>query len=116
MKYSVPLKQNRDFRRLYARGRSAASSSLAVYCQKNRSGIDRLGITVGRKLGNAVVRNRLRRRIREIYRLHEHLVSPGWDIVVVGRVRAIHAPYRVLQRDFLSLAGKLGLLRTNGPS
>ncbi|NLF35438.1 MAG: ribonuclease P protein component [Clostridiales bacterium] len=114
MRYTVSLKQNRDFRRLYAKGKNSASPVLAVYCRKNRLGVNRLGITVGGKLGNAVVRNKLRRRIREIYRTHEEAFLPGWDIVVVGRARAVRAPYGTLQDSLLRLADKLGLLRREG--
>ena len=69
---------------------------------------------MGTKLGCAVVRNRVRRRLREIYRLHEQELLPGYDIVVVARVRAVHSRYAVLERDFLRLAKKLQLLRPQG--
>ncbi len=109
MKHTVSLKQNRDFRRLYAKGKSAVSPYLAFYCRKTRLPGSRLGITVGGKLGNAVTRNRVRRRIREIYRIHEDRLVPGYDLVVVARTRAVYAAYSVLERSFLQLAGKLGL-------
>ena len=57
-----------------------------------------------------MVRNKVRRRLREIYRLHEDRFAPGYDIVVVARVRAVHSSYAVLERDFLRLAKKLQLL------
>lgn len=112
MKYSVSLKSNRDFRRLYSRGKRAVSPNLVLYVQKNRLGHNRLGITASKKLGNAVTRNKIRRRLREIYRLHEEEFLPGRDLVVVGRVRGVHSSYQMLDRDFLKLARKLGLLRT----
>ena len=65
-------------------------------------------------LGKAVVRNRTRRRIKEAYRIHEGAFLPGYDIVVVARVRAAHSRYRELERSLLSLADKLGLLRKEG--
>lgn len=110
MKHTVSLKYNRDFRRIYAKGKSAVSPYFAVYFRKNRLNMNRLGITVGGKLGNAVVRNRLRRRIREIYRTNETRFIPGYDIVVVGRTRAVYARYAVLEKSFLRLAGGLSLL------
>ena len=72
MKYTVSLKENRVFRRLYAKGRSAVSPTMVLYCRKNGRRENRLGLTTGTKLGHAVVRNRVRRRLREIYRLQEH--------------------------------------------
>lgn len=114
MKKTVTIKSNRDFQRLYHRGRSAAGPTLVLYWQKNRNGESRLGITTGTKLGHAVVRNRVRRQIREIYRLHRDELVPGRDIVVVARVRAVQAGYHAMERDFLRLAKKLSLLRPLG--
>ena len=111
MKYSVSLKSNRDFRRLYSRGKQAVAPTMVLYTRKNRLKENRLGTTTGKKLGNAVTRNRIRRRLREIYRLHEEEFLPGRDLVVVARVRSAFVSYQALERDFLKLAGKLGLLR-----
>ena len=87
-----------------------ANRLLVVYCCRNRTQKNRVGLTVSAKLGHAVVRNRLRRRLREIYRLHESRFRTGWDIVVVARSRAVTAEYAELEKAYLSLAGKLGLL------
>lgn len=114
MKYSVSLKSNRDFRRLYSRGKRAVCPTLVLYVQKNRQGRNRLGITVSKKLGNAVTRNRVRRRLREIYRLHEEEFLPGRELVIVARVRGVHVSYWTLDRDLMKLARKLDLLRTEG--
>ena len=111
MEHTVSLKQNHVFRRLYSKGKSAVNPCLALYCRKNNSPRSRLGITVGVKVGKAVVRNRTRRRIKEAYRIHEGRFLPGYDLVVVARVRAGHSRYREVERSLLSLADKLGLLR-----
>lgn len=111
MQYSHSLKQNHLFRRLYRKGTSSANRYLVLYRRRNGSGSNRVGITVSAKLGHAVVRNRLRRRLREIYRLHETSFRPGFDLVVVGRKAATEADYQSLERAYLSLAAKLGLLR-----
>ena len=113
MEHTVSLKLNHVFRRLYGRGKSAVNPCLAVYCRKNNLGYSRLGLTVGVKLGKAVVRPP-RLRIKEAYRIHEGAFLPGYDIVVVARVRAAHSRYRELERSLLSLADKLGLLRKEG--
>ena len=81
MKHTVALKQNHEFRRLYSKGRSAVSPYFVLYCRPNRRSYSRLGITTGVKLGNAVKRNRARRRIRELYRGEEQALLPGYDIV-----------------------------------
>ena len=82
MKHTVALKQNHEFRRLYSKGRSAVSPYFVLYCRPNRRSYSRLGITTGVKLGNAVKRNRARRRIRELYRGEEQALLPGdlWQI------------------------------------
>lgn len=90
MKHTVALKQNHEFRRLYSKGKSAVSPYFAVYCRKTKRPISRLGITTGLKLGNAVKRNRARRRIRELYRTNESRLLLGYDIVVVARTRVIY--------------------------
>ena len=114
MKYTVSLKENRVFRRLYAKGKSAVGPAMVLYCRKNGRKENRFGITAGTKLGHAVVRNKVRRRLREIYRLHEAEFLPGRDIVVVARVRAVHSRYADLDKQFLRLAKKLQLLRPQG--
>ena len=109
MKHTVALKQNHEFRRLYAKGKSAVSPYFAIYCRKTGRPCSRLGITTGVKLGNAVKRNRARRRIRELYRVEEQALLPGYDIVVVARTRVIYGKYADLQRSFRRLTEKLEL-------
>ena len=109
------LKKNSDFRRLYAKGKSAATPFLVLYGRPNRRGENRLGYTVSVKLGGAVVRNRVRRRLREIVRLNEGRMKQGWDLVVVARSRCVGAPYRKIEASFLAACGKLGLLREEQP-
>ena len=111
MQFSKSLKLNHIFRRLYHKGKSAANKYLVLYCRRNGSAENRIGLTVSAKLGKAVVRNRVRRRLREIYRLHESRFQPGWDLVVVARSRAVDAPYRKLEQAYLSLAEGLGVMR-----
>ena len=110
MNPAVTVKENYEFRRIYRKGRSAVSPCLVVYCQKNRRGQSRLGVTVSTKLGHAVVRNRVRRRLREIYRLNREKMPAGYDIIIVARVRAAETPYRKLERHYLCCLGELGLL------
>lgn len=64
--------------------------------------MNRVGFTVTTKLGKAVVRNRIRRRLREIYRLNEARLCRGADLVIVARTRSLEASYAVLEQDFLT--------------
>ena len=109
MKFSSALKLNHIFRRLYATS-GHANSCLVLYARKNRSATNRVGVTVSKKLGGAVVRNRVRRRLREVYRLNETRFTPGWDIVVVARSRSITADFGKLTDSYLSLASEAGIL------
>ncbi len=109
MKFSSALKLNHIFRRLYSTG-GFANGMLVLYARPNRLGVNRVGITTGKKLGHAVVRNRARRRLREVYRLNEAMFKPGYDIVVVARSRCITADFQKLTKAYLSLAQKAGIL------
>ena len=110
MKYSCSLKLNHIFRRLYSTA-GQANGLLVLYARPNRTGTNRVGITAGKKLGKAVVRNRVRRRLREVYRLNEERFCPGYDIVVVARSRCIQADFAKLTNAYLSLAEKAGILK-----
>ena len=110
MKFSSALKLNHIFRRLYHTA-GFGNGYLVLYARKNHTATNRVGITVSKKLGGAVIRNRVRRRLREVYRLNELRFAPGWDIVVVARSRCISAPFEKLTEQYLSLAEKAGILR-----
>lgn len=115
MLHTRSIKENHLFRRLYAKGKSAVSPCLAVYVRKNYLPVTRLGLTVGTKVGKAVRRNQVRRRIREAYRIHEDRMASGWDIVVVARVKAAFSSYSELERELLRLLDKLGVYRRGEP-
>ena len=110
MKFSSSLKLNHIFQRLYHTN-GQANGYLVLYARKNRLDHNRVGITVSKKLGKAHIRNQVRRRFREVYRLNEEAFLPGWDIVIVARSRAIDADFAKLTAAYLQLADKAGLLR-----
>ena len=112
MRFSSSLKLNHIFQRLY-HTRGVADGYLVLYARRNRTETNRVGITVGKKLGKAHIRNRTRRRIREIYRLNEERFLPGWDIVVVARSKAVDAEFARLTKSYLNLAKKAGILRND---
>lgn len=114
MKLRYTLKKNSEFRRLYSRGKSAVTPYVVLYCRRGGS-VNRLGYTVSTKLGHAVARNRVRRRLREIYRLNSPALKTGYDIVVVARQRCVGADYRKMNAAFLAACAELGLLREDKP-
>ena len=104
MDFRSTLKKNYEFKRLYNKGKTAVTPYMVVYAR-------RVGYTVSTKLGKAVVRNRVRRRLREIYRLNSDKLRPGVDIVIVARSRCIEAEYAKMERAFLRACAELGILR-----
>lgn len=114
MQHTQSLCENKLFRVLYARGKTAAAPCMAVYARKNRlKTVSRMGITCSVKLGGAVQRNRMRRRLREAYRLNESRFLPGYDIVIVARSRSLKRPFAVLEQEMLDLFSKLGMTAEN---
>ena len=109
MKFSTSLKLNHIFQRLY-RTNGVANGFIVLYARKNGTNTNRVGITVSKKLGHAVVRNRVRRRLRDVYRLSEDKFQSGWDLVVVARSKAVTAPFQKLTAAYLQLAEKAGIL------
>lgn len=111
MKRAVTLKRNYEFRRLYQKGASAIDRCMVLYCRKNQLGHNRVGFTVSVKLGHAVVRNRARRRMREVCRLNADKLIQGYDLILVARSRTATASFQELNTAFLSLCKKLSLFK-----
>ena len=111
MNFTAPLKQNHVFRKLYARGKNSVGPYLVVYAMRNGSKENRLGVTASTKLGHAVVRNKARRRLREVYRLHEAELKPGYDVILVARSRCVTVEFARLEKAFLRQCQELKLVR-----
>lgn len=107
---SITLKENKDFRRLYYRGKSDASPCLVTYVMKNRLGQTRVGITSGKKIGNAVKRNRARRLIRAAFTEYEGRLNGDYDIVFVARTKTAQVKMQQVQQQMEDQLKKLGVL------
>ena len=94
----VTVKENRDFSRIYRRGKSFVSPVLVTYVIKNKSANVRYGITTGKKIGNAVKRSRARRVIRASYYQLYHKLKPGYDIIFVARGKTPFVKSQVIQK------------------
>ncbi len=103
MRYTTSMKRNFQFRRMYRSAKSEADKYLVLYYRKNRGQENHLGITVSKKVGTAVVRNRIRRLIKENYRLNEEGIVQGYDFVIVARSRAANADFYQIRASLLSL-------------
>lgn len=110
MQKTAPIKKNHEFRRAYHKGASSSGPTVAVYLLRNRLKINRLGLTVSKKTGNAVARNRAKRLIKEAYRLLEPRVKGGLDIVVVARTKCVYSRCQQVSADLEACLLKLGAL------
>ena len=113
MKYSESLKKNRDFQQVYKRGTSKANRYLVMYVLPNQHMMNRLGISVSKKVGNSVVRHRITRLVRESYRLHENIFNSGLDIVVIARNSASLVSYMEIESALLHLAKLHHVIKTD---
>ena len=105
MQFSESLKKNKDFQKVYKKGKSYANKYLVMYVLKNDLEKNRIGISVSKKVGNSVIRHHLTRLIRESYRLHEDVFDSGLDIVVIARGTARDASFHQISSALKHLGG-----------
>lgn len=109
MVFTESLKKNYQFRFVYNRGKSIANRFLVMYVLRNGTEINRLGVSVSKKVGISVVRSRVTRLIKESYRLSEKNVKRGYDIVIIARNSCNGASFDDVNRSFKHLLRKHGL-------
>ena len=107
----VALNQNCDFRRIYARGKSFPDKALVTYVLKNNLEVTRCGITAGKKIGNAVERNRSRRVIRAAFSDLKGQVESGYDIIFVARGRTKFLKSYIVKKAMLRHLRDAGVIR-----
>ena len=111
LKRCFSLKRNKQFRQVYRKGKSVACRELVLIYAKNRSDMVHVGFSVGKNLGNSVVRNRVKRRLREAFRPNLPLLLPGFDLIVIARDAARDAPFSSLADSLRYLLRKAGLFQ-----
>ena len=111
LKRCFSLKRNKQFRQVYRKGKSVACRELVLIYAKNRSDMVHVGFSVGKKLGNSVVRNRVKRRLREAFRPNLPLLLPGFDLIVIARDAARDAPFSSWADSLRYLLRKAGLFQ-----
>lgn len=110
MKLTLPLKKNNEFMRVYNKGKFYAGRIIVIHSIPNKSCINRLGISVSKKAGNSVKRNRIKRLIRENYRLMENSLKTGFDIVFVYRNIDIIPQFKEFKKEMKYVFKKLGII------
>jgi ribonuclease P protein component len=117
MHRSLRLRNRDDFNRIYRHGQSFANSQFVVYWRKRPApGLFRLGISVSSKLGGAVVRNRMRRMIKEIVRLNAAKLSEELDFILIVRKPAIKMAYKEMEGSVFHVLRKAGLTKGSSPA
>lgn len=109
MKKTITIKSSRDFSRTFHRGKSNANKYLVIFIIKNNLNINKIGISIGKKVGNSVNRNRIKRLIRESYRVLENKLKTGYDIVFVPRQPSKTADYKDIFDSLSKIFHKLNL-------
>ena len=99
-----------DFQKIQGQSRSRAHPALLLRYRRNDLGRTRFGISTGRRVGNSVIRNRIRRRLREALRLVNPRIEAGWDILIVARVPAAEMSHAELHEILVRLIEQAGLL------
>ena len=100
-----------DFNRVYCDGHSYANHSLVIHVMKSTNIKGKVGFAVGKKLGNAVVRNRIKRLLREAYILCQHDIDQNVSVIVIARKTLINAKSYVVIKDFKNLCNKAKILK-----
>jgi len=107
------LRANADFQRIRREGKSWSNRWLVLIRAANQESTSRFGFAIGKKLGGAVGRNRLKRQLREAIRrrLRDDRIVSGFDIVIIARQPVVDAPYRVIEGALDDLLQRAGLVR-----
>ncbi|KPU26452.1 ribonuclease P [Caloranaerobacter sp. TR13] len=111
MDKKLKLKNSREFKRVYNHGSSYANKYLVIFFIRNNLGYNRVGFSVTKKIGKSVVRNRIRRLMKEAYRLNSDKLKQGYDLVFIPRKIAVGYGYKEIESAMLHLFKKIKLLK-----
>ena len=116
MKRFNSIKKNYEFKSVYKSGRSLANKLLIMYVAENGGQRTRIGISASKKVGNSVVRHRVTRLLREVFRLNEDRLGQGLVIVIVVRAAAKDSDFKKFESAFLHLCGLHNILENRSES
>lgn len=110
MKFSTPLKFNYEFSRVYRRGKYLSDRHVVLHYVVTSRPLNRIGVTTSKNIGGSIQRNRMRRLLRESYRLSEQNFKKGYDIILLGRMLTKDVNYNVISKEVRRLMKKAGIL------
>lgn len=104
------LRKNHEFRYVYNAGKVYANNLVVMYIVLNKTSCNKTGFSVSKKVGKSVIRNKVRRRMKESYRLNSGRIKKGYNIVFISRVKANSASYAEIEKAMLSLFRRARIL------
>lgn len=111
MKKHYRIQENKRFQEIRQQGKSYSSELLVMCVLPNGLPHSRFGFSISARIGGAVIRNRLKRRLREAIRLRMVMIEPGWDVVLIARRPILYADYQQMDAACARLLRRAHLLR-----
>lgn len=111
MEKKFRIRKNVEFKKVYKHGKNYWNRNLILYVKKNDKKVTRVGYTITKKIGNAVTRNRLRRMMKEIYRLNFHNIKEGYDLVFIAKKKLVGISYKELESSMIHIMSLAKLLK-----
>lgn len=108
------LRSNEDFKNVYHNGKNYWNRNIVLYVMKNQLDYTRVGFSVTKKIGNSVVRNRVKRRMREICRLNFLNIKKGYDIIFIPKKNVVDIGYRELESAIIHILNIAHLMKNSG--
>ena len=110
MEKTISLKKNYEFKNVFSKGKWIHGKYHVLYFKDNRLNYNRLGVAVSKKTGKSVIRNHIKRVLRESYRLNEEKIKTGYDIILLWKNKDVTAEFNKVFDDFRQLMHKSGLI------
>lgn len=104
------LRSNMEFRKVYSGGKNYWNRNLVLYVKKNNIGNTRVGYSITKKIGNSVIRNKIRRRMKEIYRLNFKCIKSNYDLIFIPKKNVVDISYKELESAMLHILKLAGVL------
>ena len=105
----IIIKKNDEYKKIYNKRNSISDYYLVLFVCKNNTKFNRYGFTTAKKIRKAVIRNKIRRRLKDIVRKYNSNIKTGYDIIVMARLNSVDATYKNLEKSYIKLIKKKNL-------